>query len=94
MTSEQTGRLDIATIRQTIHEHIQFNFLFDGNEGDFDDDTSLVESGVVDKTGILEIVLFVEETYGIEAPESDLTPDNFDTVNNITAYVARRMADM
>jgi acyl carrier protein len=94
MTSEQTGRLDTATIRQTIHEQIQFNFLFDGEHVDFDDTISLVESGVVDQTGFLEIVLFVEETYGIEVPDADLTPDNFDTVSNIAAYVTRRMADM
>jgi acyl carrier protein len=94
MTSEQTGKLDSATIRQTIHEQIQFNFLFDGDEEDFSDDASLVESGVVDQTGILEIVLFVEETYGIEVSDADLTPDNFDTVNNIVAYVMRRLANM
>ncbi len=94
MTSEQTGKLDTATIRQTIHEQIEFNFLFDGGDEDFSDDDSLVEGGVVDQTGILEIVLFVEETYGIEVSDADLTPDNFDTVNNIAAYVTRRLADM
>jgi acyl carrier protein len=94
VTSEQTGKLDIATIRQTIHEQIQFNFLFDGDEDDFSDDASLLESGVVDQTGILEIVLFVEETYAIEVSDAELTPDNFDTVNNIAAYVTRRLANM
>jgi acyl carrier protein len=94
MTSEQTSKMDTATIRQTIHDQIQFNFLFDGDEEEFSDDDSLVESGVVDQTGILEIVLFVEETYGIEVSEDELTPDNFDTVNNIAAYVTRRLANM
>jgi acyl carrier protein len=92
MTSEQSSKLDIATIRQTIHEQIQFNFLFDGDEDDFSDDASL--AGVVDQTGILEIVLFVEETYGIVVSDAELTPDNFDTVNNIAAYVTRRLANM
>jgi acyl carrier protein len=94
MTSEQTSKMDTATIRQTIHDQILFNFLFDGDEEDFSDDASLVESGVVDQTGILEIVLFVEETYGIEVSDTELTPDNFDTVNNIAAYVTRRLANM
>ena len=94
MTSEQTSKMDTATIRQTIHEQIQFNFLFDGDEEDFSDDDSLVGSRIVDKTGILEIVLFVQETYGIEVSDAELTPDNFDTVNNIAAYVTRRLADM
>ena len=42
MTSEQTSKMDSATIRQTIHEQIHFNFLFDGDEEDFSDDDSLV----------------------------------------------------
>ena len=94
MTSEQTSKMDTATIRQTIHDQIQFNFLFDGDEEDFSDDDSLVGNHIVDKTGILEIVLFVQETYGIEVSDAELTPDNFDTVNNIAAYVTRRLADM
>jgi acyl carrier protein len=94
MTSEQTSKMDTATIRQTIHDQILFNFLFDGDEEEFSDDDSLVESGVVDQTGILEIVLFVQETYGIEVDDAELTPDNFDTVNNIAAYVTRRLANM
>jgi acyl carrier protein len=94
MTSEQTSKMDTATIRRTIHEQIQFNFLFDGDEEDFSDDDSLLGRRIVDKTGILEIVLFVEETYGIEVSDAELTPDNFDTVNNIAAYVTRRLANM
>jgi acyl carrier protein len=94
MTSEQTSKMDTATIRRTIHEQIQFNFLFDGDEEDFSDDDSLLGRRIVDKTGILEIVLFVEETYSIEVDDAELTPDNFDTVNNIAAYVTRRLADM
>jgi acyl carrier protein len=94
MTSEQTSKMDTATIRQMIHDQIQFNFLFDGDEEDFSDDDSLVGRHIVDKTGILEIVLFVQETYGIEVSDAELTPDNFDTVNNIAAYVTRRLANM
>ena len=94
MTSEQTSKMDTATIRQTIHDQILFNFLFDGDEEEFSDDDSLLGRRIVDKTGILEIVLFVQETYGIEVSDAELTPDNFDTVNNIAAYVTRRLANM
>ena len=48
MTSEQTNKMDTATIRQTIHDQILFNFLFDGDEEEFSDGDSLVESGVVE----------------------------------------------
>ena len=46
---------------------------------------------ILDQTGIIEMVLFLEDTYGFEVPEIDLTPENFDTVANIADYVRQRM---
>ena len=64
-------------------------FLF--GEGDnFRDDTSFLESGVVDSTGILELIAFLEETYGIRMEDDELIPENLDSVSNVSRYLERK----
>jgi acyl carrier protein len=89
---EMTQTLAMETVRREVHDHIQFNFLYDGEGAALDDDASLLERGVLDATGVLELVLFVEETYGLEVAEADLIPENFDTVNNVARYVVRQLS--
>jgi len=94
MAEQMTGVLSQAEIKEQVREFLAVNFRYDGASFDLGDDTSLLGSGTLDQTGVLELVLFVEEAYGFDVEESDLAPDNFDTVNNVTAYVARRLADI
>ena len=54
-----------------------------------DDDTSLLGSGVVDSTGVLEVVAFLEESFDISVPDADIVPDNLDTIGRLDAYVTR-----
>lgn len=83
--------VDVTLIRDQIRDFIQQNFLFDGDVSRLDDDASLLEMGIVDTTGILELVLFCEETYGFIVDQADLVPENFDSVANVTAYVAQQL---
>lgn len=93
--AQQAGQLlDVDTLRGQIREHIYREFLFDGETADLDDDISLLQEGIVDATGVLELVLFVEDTYGVRVAEADLTPENFDSVNNLAHYVSRQLANM
>jgi acyl carrier protein len=86
----ETARvLVLDTIRQQVHKFVMYNFLYDGVSADIDDDASLLEIGVIDATGILELTLFVEDIFGVRVPEADLVPENFDSVNNIARYIAR-----
>ncbi len=75
-----------------IKQYIAENYLFSNNGFNLDDDESFLEAGVVDSLGVVELVSFVEETYDIEVPDDDIVPDNFDSVNNLTHYIASRMA--
>lgn len=84
--------VDVALIRDQVRDFIQQNFLFDGDVSQLADDASLLRMGIVDTTGILEIVLFCEETYGFTVAQDDLVPENFDSVANMTAYVAQQLA--
>jgi len=56
------------------------------------DDGSLLDQGVVDSTGFIEIIGFVEDSFGFEVPDHDMTPENFETIKNIVAYVTKRSA--
>lgn len=80
------------TIKAQIRQYLAENFLFSSNGFNLGDDASLLEEGIVDSTGVLELVLFVEETYNVEVADDEIVPENFDTVNNLAAYVGRKMA--
>lgn len=66
------------------------NFLFGDTTQDLGDDVSLIETDLVDSTGILELVAFVETTYGITVADADIVPANFDSIGRIAAYVAAK----
>lgn len=93
MEPTATNPKGLSLIRQQIHEYVAMNFLYDGSGATVENDTPLVEQGVIDQTGVLELALFVEDTYGIQVDETDLTPDNFDTINNLAGYVYTRLAN-
>jgi acyl carrier protein len=79
------------TIAGEVHSFIVNNFLF-GKEGCLHDDVSFLEEGIIDSTGVLELVSHLEETYGIEVAEDELTPDNLDSVNRISSYLSRKLS--
>jgi len=79
-----------AMTKAKIRAFIFNNFLIGGSEENLNDDDSLLEKGIIDSTGILELITFVEETFNIEVADSEVIPDNFDSVNKICSYIGRR----
>jgi acyl carrier protein len=63
------------------------NLLFNQNGYHLNDDTSFLDEGIVDSTGVVELVLFVEENFGLTVEDSEIVPDNFDSVNRLAAYI-------
>ena len=76
-------------ISTQIRQYIVDNFLV--SDEDFTDDDSFLEQGIVDSTGVLELVMFVEETFGFAVPDEDIVPENFDSVAQLAAYVRRKV---
>lgn len=66
------------------------NFLFGDGEA-LKDNTSFMEEGIIDSTGILELVMFLEETYNIKIEDDELVPENMDNLNNISKYLDRKL---
>lgn len=79
-------------IEAHIRQYVAENFLFSDNGYELPDDTSFLEEGIIDSTGVLELVLLVEQTFGVRVADEDLIPDNFDSVTNLAAYVRRKTA--
>ena len=77
------------TAKAEIRTFIVVNFLFGDDSRPLDDDTSLIEADVVDSTGVLELVAFLEERFGIAVADADIVPANLDSIGRITAYVER-----
>ncbi len=76
----------IDTTVDDIRSFIIESFLF-GDRGRLEDDTPLLERHIVDSTGVLEIVAFLEDRYGIRIEDQELIPDNLNSVNNISKFV-------
>lgn len=72
-----------------IRNFIVEQFLF--GEGDtLKEDTSFLEEGIIDSTGVLELVMFLEEKYGVKVEDSELVPENFETLDTIAQYMEKK----
>lgn len=79
------------TIATQIKSFIIDNFLFGDTSVELGADASLIESDLVDSTGILELVSYVEMTYGLTVNDAEIVPDNFDSINRIASFVEARI---
>jgi acyl carrier protein len=73
-------------VQQEIRNYIVDKILFDDGEI-LDEDLSFQESGVLDSTGFLELITFIEERFGIEISDWELVPENFDTLRKVAGFV-------
>lgn len=78
-------------VKQTVRKFLLDNFAMGGGVT-IADDTSFMEEHVLDSTGFIELITFIEETFGIAVDDEDMLPENFDSLANIEAYLARKRA--
>ncbi len=74
--------------RERVRQFIRDSFLVD----DFADDDSFLANGIIDSLGILQLVTFLEAEFSLSVPDSELLPENFDSVDKVTAFVERKLA--
>jgi len=60
--------------------------------GALSDEASLLDQGVIDSTGVLEVVGFLEQEFGVQVADDEMVPDNLDSISRIAAYVERKSA--
>jgi acyl carrier protein len=76
-----------AEIRQFVVE----NFLFGQDDNRIDNDRSFLESGIIDSTGVLELIAFIEQKYGIAVADEELVPANLDSVHRVASFVDSKL---
>jgi len=74
-------------VLEMLRKYIAENILFSKKGYPYPDDASFLENGIVDSTNILELVMFVEEEFGITTEDNEITPDNFDSVQKLADFV-------
>lgn len=75
---------------QQIRSFIFENFLFDADESSLGNDDSFLEQGIIDSTGVLELVEWLEETFAIKVQDEELVPENLDSVSKLAAFIAKK----
>ena len=64
---------------------------FGDTDAELSDDDSLLDSGIVDSTGVLELVAFIEDEFDLEVKDEELIPENLDSIDQLVAFVERKM---
>ena len=80
----------MSDMKAKIRSFIVENFLF-GNDDGLADDSSFLDEGIIDSTGILELVEFIEEEFSISVDDEELIPENLDSINNVVGYLERKI---
>lgn len=78
---------------QPIRTFIFENFLFDADENSLHNDDSFLEKGIIDSTGVLELVEWLEDKFSIQINDEELVPENLDSVNLISTFIDRKKTD-
>jgi len=78
------------SLEKEIRNFIEENFILDGNDNLSSED-SLLEKGIIDSTGVLELVAFIEENYNFKIKDEELVPENLDSIRSITKFIQERV---
>ncbi|MEP7242425.1 MAG: acyl carrier protein [Gammaproteobacteria bacterium] len=81
----------MQTIQTEIRQFIVENFLFGQRSKQLGDDDSFLDGGIIDSTGVLELIAFLEEKYGISIEDEELVPANLDSVTRVATFVERKL---
>jgi len=78
------------TVAARVREYIRQNFLF-GKDDPLGEQDSLLDRGIIDSTGAMELVTFIESDFGVQVSDSDLVPENLDSIAAITAFISHKL---
>ena len=76
-------------MKEQLREFIVNNYLF-GQPAEFSDEDSLQDKGIIDSTGVLELVAWLEQTYAVKVEDSELLPENLDSIARLARFVERK----
>ena len=78
------------TVRAALRRYVLDNHLFTDDDAALQDADSFLETGILDSTGIMELILFIEETFQLKVTDDEMAPENLDSIDSLVAYVERK----
>ena len=88
----QPNTLAQNDVKSKLKRFIQDNFLEFTEIKTIDDADSFIDNGVIDSTGVLELLEFIEESFEIKVDDDEIIPDNLDSLNSLTAFIERKLS--
>lgn len=77
-------------MKEILRQFIRDNFLFGLQGESFSDDDSLLEKRIIDSTGVLELIAFLDERFGVKVQDDELLPENLDSINRLVRYLEKK----
>ncbi|RLJ15817.1 acyl carrier protein [bacterium endosymbiont of Escarpia laminata] len=74
-------------VREEIRSYVLDNYLFTDDQSKLEDDNSFLETGILDSNGVMEIIFFLEDEYGVSISQEEMIPENLDSVSRIVQFV-------
>jgi acyl carrier protein len=78
-------QIDVASIKTFIRSELIYD-----DEKDFDENTNLIDRGIIDSMSLVRLISFIEENYEIQVQDEDIVPENFSSLNKISSFIAER----
>ncbi|UCG53405.1 MAG: acyl carrier protein [Candidatus Latescibacterota bacterium] len=83
----QPPQFNEAQVKERLKKFVVDNFLVNADSKNVGDNDSFLEQGIIDSTGVLELVGFIEETFSMRVEDEELIPDNLDSLNQLVVYI-------
>jgi acyl carrier protein len=83
----------LQQLKQQLRQFVTSNF-YVADPAALDDRASLLEHGIIDSTGVLEVIAFIEQTFDIAVDDGEMLPENLDSIERIAAFVSRKQAEI
>ena len=80
------------SVEQKIRDYILDNYLFTDDQSALTNEDSFLDKGIIDSTGIMEVIFFLEEQFNVKVEDVEMIPENLDSVKNIVSYIERKQA--
>ena len=80
------------SIENKVREYMLENYLFTDDPNALADGDSFLDKGIIDSTGILEVIMFIEDEFGVKVEDDEMIPENLDSVANIAAFINKKRA--
>ena len=78
------------SVKDKLREYVLENYLFTDDQSALNDDDSFLDKGIIDSTGIMEVIFFIEENFEISVADEEMVPENLDSISNIVAFIDKK----